>query len=337
MSNEYRVYLYQLDIDENGVPLTLSDSRIDRYLLSFAAIFDRVILQSSAFFKRRDLHYQLQISPDLFRIMYNKLPCISVYRSVGEESHEQYIKSRYRKLIGTSSVNPEYTAYKNNNAEKIAKQLDMNFSFMNNQRATYSTDQVFRSEASLIKPWAFPADLPNIGKVCKVIKDYASKADVFQTFYVLEQVQKKAGLNPAGINLVGHQLRYCYFQANAIANECLSVNDFHTQYKYVRQYLAVTGLDQIVNSPLVLISPQQIVCVKSQPCYRVLQKLYFILSAEDIEILYQLHQNCDKFYKKSEFQNFCAQRGLDKDIYKKAFEQMHKIVLHSKRKGRNYE
>ncbi len=326
MTDEYRVYLYRLDIDENGVPLPIeTNSLINQYLLSFYSVFDRVILQSSAFFKRPGLSFQLKTSPDIFRIIYKNRPCISAYRGVGEEGHEQYLDSRYRTLSGTSAYNPEYISYENNHAKKLARKLDTEFSLMNNQRAIYSTDQVFRNEAASIDAGVFPAELPNAAKVCDIIREYAKNEDVFQTFYVLEQVQRRTGLNSAGVNLVGHQLRHCYFQANAIANECLSVSDFHVQYGYVKKYLSITGLQKLIEKPHILISPQPIVRIKAEPCYQVLQRLYFALSVEDIDLLYKLHKDNKRFYCKHEFVNFCCQRGLDEKLYIKAFKQLHEI------------
>ena len=303
----------------------MDDRKLDRYLLSYAAIFDRVILQSSAFFKRPDLYVLLQVSPNLFRNLYGDLSLISLYRGVGEESNRQYIERRCNILSNGSIYNPEYMAYKkNDDILKMAKRLDKEFPYKRTPKAMKSTDQVFRDVVASLEGNQILSNLPNSKVIYDIMRKNAKSKEVFQTFFVLEKIQNRAGLNSRGTNLVGHQLRHCYFEANAIANSCLSIDNFHTNYKYVRKYLMITGLNQIVDSPITSNSSYPLISVRVNDCYRKLQELYFCLSDQAIDELYQLYIKYSNkpFYQGKEFERFCRKQAIEYDSHKKAFAEM---------------
>ena len=70
--DEKRVYLYVFDIDEYEAEISIKENiYTERYLSLYALLYDRVVLQSSAFFKRHDLRYVLKVFPDMLKIEFD--------------------------------------------------------------------------------------------------------------------------------------------------------------------------------------------------------------------------------------------------------------------------
>lgn len=336
LSDTYRVYLHKLDINEGGVALTLEDAQIDRYLLSFSMVFDRVILQTSAFFKRRDLCIRLEMQPYLFTALYHGFPIISSYRGVGEESFSQYLETRYSILSNGSRYNAEYLAYRENDAKEIARKLDYKIPLDNLPGAAQDTDKVFRQLVVSRNNDAVLSTLPNAEKIRKEMRIFAKNADVFQTFYLIDKIQNRARLSAAGAVRLGNQLRQNYFQANAQANECFSIADSHVKYEYIQKYLHMTSLYTIIESLNAVAAINAIIDIKEADCYKRLQYLYFRRPTSDIEELYQIYVKGGRgrhFLRSREFHRFFDKRAMNYEVYRQAFAQMHEIVNYLRKVG----
>ena len=335
----HRVYLHKLDIDESGKPIVL-ERAVDIYLLYYLLIFDQVILQSSSFFKRKDLFDHLTRHPDLFRKPQEILagqPMISHYRGIGEESNKHYLEKRLEALRKQSSYNAESAMYKENHAVNIARELDSEFAPAYIPHATQSTDALFRNLVSCMSKDNFIelADT-NIEAIVAFLHKYALGADVFQTFILEERAGKIGHLTLEGESILGHQIRKAYYQANADANNCMSFKSHYVKFKNVERYLILTGLIHVTGLSNVWDS-QAIECLKRKPCYRTLQEFYFMLSEQKIDHLYQLYRNHTdggpKFYKRDDFRAFCFRYGFDYQLYKKAFNQLHKWIENARKNG----
>lgn len=334
--DEHRVYLYKLDIDENGSLIAIDDNTLDSYLLSYAMVFDRVILQSSAFFKRMDLYYLLLYYPTLFLEKYNGKPIVSPYRGIHEESSIQYLEGRLIALSKGSKSNSEYLSYEKNDAKNIAIDLDEKLPSDGMPKALKITDKVFRqlvvSEAqkenqifSLFKEGKRALD---------ILEKSAKGDDTFQTFLVKEKIRRKTALRYSEMNQVGNMLRRCYYEANAEATGCYSIGDYHVSYANVKKFLVTTDLAAAVETFVRSIRCHQMVQIKDSDGYKKLQSLYFNLSNEGINEMYTICTRSGfgkKFYNGNEFRRFCHRQGIDYKEYRIAFDQLYTICEQLKR------
>ena len=332
--DEKRVYLYVFDIDEYGAEISIKENiYTERYLSLYALLFDRVVLQSSAFFKRHDLRYVFDGFPELFTAEYNKKYLISAYRGIGESGNEQYISSRYDALSKSGIKNAELNAYNEIDgivgAKKFARQLDDKIDVKMVVKASLKTDTQFRKLAieDSNNAMNLSKDRRQEYESYKYIKNVAECGSLFQTFYLKEVVKSKYNTSSIFRGELGHMLRKNYYRANALATGCFPIDDAHTNYNYILSFFNAFDLYEKVCRICFSKNAQSLINLKTDKRFIELKNLFFKLSGKDLYELSSAYNKGSKkkFYSSDCFKRFCSERGLEYKVYKYCASTLAKI------------
>ncbi len=326
----HRIYLYKLDIDENGVPIKLGCG-MERYLLYHILLFDEVILQTSAILKIPDLFHYFLLHEDLFTATHNGHHLIAPYRgietSLSSRFFEEYLGGRIEAVGKESRINGELLAYENNRADLIAQRLDSCY-IQNLPVSAQNTDQLFRD--GVIKTGQpFLSEIDSSDKLYNLFSSFAQIAEAFQTFILLQRTERTQNINEKGIKEIGIWLRKKYFDANAAATQCFSTTDIHVDFAFIKKYIEMTGLDRVVDS-VNRTDPEIIKQIKEWDCYAYLQWVFFNGSVSVLDKLYDLYQlhryakGSKQFYESKIFFDYCKSGGYNGDYFVKAMRSMHK-------------
>lgn len=339
MEEDKRVaYLYKFDIDEYGYPVLLPCPKEPHiYIMSYMLLFDRVVIQTSAPYKREDLETLREIFPELFMLEENNQYIISNFRGIDEKGNEAYIDSRYKALTASKGHNKELDVYNKMNARKISKSLDAILDYNKQYAAVGNTDKIFRASTHdyAIKELKKHPKHSKLYKGYQYLADFSINAPVFQTF-VLENI-----LNHKYFDDMGHMIKYqsdvrkLYSQSNTMAVNGVQLDDCHMDYKNVSKFLNTFGLSDYLHIIFDRRNATVLLNLRKHQGLKLLKDMYFSLDQNGLLKLFTangMHKTENMFYKSDEFKRFCNDNGFEYRNLKKNLKSLYEI-LHQFKKG----